>query len=95
MNLPPVALITGLEMFPSRLHYPAPLMELWRNSTVLGKYLFPLPSKLSEQHFGSLNNYNFLLSEEDKSPPEERHEAHETVSFIAIYSLVVVTNQLY
>ncbi|XP_042396775.1 sister chromatid cohesion 1 protein 1-like [Zingiber officinale] len=50
MNLPPVALITGLEMFPSRVHFPAPLIELWRNSTILG----------------------------DKSPPEERHEAHES-----------------
>ncbi|KAG6507972.1 hypothetical protein ZIOFF_033327 [Zingiber officinale] len=50
MNLPPVALITGLEMFPSRVHFPAPLIELWRNSTILG----------------------------DKSPAEERHEAHES-----------------
>ncbi|CAL9754267.1 unnamed protein product [Musa acuminata subsp. burmannicoides] len=33
MDLPPVALISGLEMFPAKVHYPAPLMELWRKCT--------------------------------------------------------------
>lgn len=33
MDLPPVALISGLEMFPAKVHYPSPLMELWRNCT--------------------------------------------------------------
>ncbi|CAL9096486.1 unnamed protein product [Musa textilis] len=33
MDLPPVALVSGLEMFPAEVHYPAPLMELWRKCT--------------------------------------------------------------
>ncbi|XP_018681669.2 sister chromatid cohesion 1 protein 1 [Musa acuminata AAA Group] len=33
MDLPPVALISGLEMFPAKVHYPSPLMELWRKCT--------------------------------------------------------------
>ncbi|URE02307.1 Sgf11 (transcriptional regulation protein) [Musa troglodytarum] len=33
MDLPPVALVSGLEMFPAKVHYPAPLMELWRKCT--------------------------------------------------------------
>lgn len=33
MDLPPVALISGLEKFPAEIHYPAPLLELWRKCT--------------------------------------------------------------
>ncbi|XP_038981076.1 LOW QUALITY PROTEIN: sister chromatid cohesion 1 protein 1 [Phoenix dactylifera] len=33
MDLPPVALISGLEKFPAEIYYPAPLLELWRKCT--------------------------------------------------------------
>ncbi|XP_010921544.2 LOW QUALITY PROTEIN: sister chromatid cohesion 1 protein 1 [Elaeis guineensis] len=33
MDLPPVALISGLEMFPDEIYYPAPLLEQWRKCT--------------------------------------------------------------
>ncbi|ONK62601.1 uncharacterized protein A4U43_C07F5800 [Asparagus officinalis] len=33
MELPPLALMTGLDNFPSELHYPGPLLNLWRKCT--------------------------------------------------------------
>lgn len=58
MDLPPLALISGLEKFPAEIYYPAPLFELWKKCTKP-----KLDHTTSSGYNFSLNPYIYHLME--------------------------------